>query len=119
MPNPTDSTNPLTDARGGQGILLSASDPGVLVQVWLRTPSGPWRYRDRLRPVDWSFNRPPPAFIDPPGPFASLEEWESFRVDLEQAQRNGLPHLGRLLREAAREIARRRKPVDDALEGKA
>jgi hypothetical protein len=66
MPNPTDSTNPLTDARGGQGILLSASDPGVLVQVRLRTPSGRWRYRDWLRPVD-----------------------------------------------------RRRKPVDDALEGKA
>ena len=48
----------------------------------------------------------PPAFIDPPGPFGTLQEWIEFRDSL---QRSGIPHIAPFIREANREIARLRK----------
>ena len=44
-----------------------------------------------------------PAFIDPPGPYATLAEWISFRAEL---ARMDVPGLGPFIREADRAIAR-------------
>ena len=49
----------------------------------------------------------PKAFIDPPGPYAPLQEWLDYRAELE---RSTLPNLGPFKREADAEIARLSKP---------
>jgi hypothetical protein len=49
-----------------------------------------------------TFNRAP-AFIDPPGPFAPLEEWIVYRDEL---HRSGIPGIAPYIREADCHIAR-------------
>jgi hypothetical protein len=44
-----------------------------------------------------------PALIDPPGPYASLQEWLAYRDDL---RRSNLPGLAPFIREADANIAR-------------
>jgi hypothetical protein len=48
-----------------------------------------------------------PALIDPPGPYATREEWLEYRDDL---RRSSLPGLGPFIREADRNIARLTHP---------
>ena len=44
-----------------------------------------------------------PAFIDPPGPYASVQEWLAFRDEL---RRSGLPGIAPFIRAASATIAR-------------
>jgi hypothetical protein len=48
-----------------------------------------------------------PAFIDPPGPYAPLEEWLEYREPL---RRLDVPGLAPFIREATANIARAPQP---------
>jgi hypothetical protein len=55
-----------------------------------------------------AYNSKTPALIDPPGLYASLQEWLDYRDDL---RRSNLPGLKPFIREADANIARLHPPT--------